>query len=182
MQFGQRVLSIYHPNVSSAHWFAELDRWAEAFPLPAQPPEPATSAPESIRLRQAQESLLYLLDFFQRKGGCCGVNSHGDYERYGAAIASSCRCLEEAHGRLQPDCTTERWPLVDGTTAPLWSRGCQPVVQGFLVDLYYLRDLLASTVVFQLLVFLLGVILGLNTPPAVDDDENGREGTENGEG
>ena len=154
---GRRVLSIYHQNVSAAHWYTELDQWSAAYPART---EPAPGADP----RAAQQQLLYLLDYFQRHGGCCGVRSYEDYASRGALVASSCRCLLTVHGRLRPQCTRQPHLLADGTHAPLWSRGCQQVTEDFLGDLFYLRDLLVSTVVFQLLVLLLGIVLGLNTP------------------
>ena len=162
-RFGQRVLTVHHPNVSAAHWYSELDQWAAAYPARAQPL--AGAEPQ-----RRQQQLLYLLDYFQRQGGCCGVRSPRDYAARGALVATSCRCLLAGHGRLRPQCTGRQHALADGSRAPLWSRGCQSVTDDFLRHLYYLRDLLVSTVVFQLLVLLLGVVLGLNTPVKAEPD------------
>ncbi|XP_043226753.1 uncharacterized protein LOC122383934 [Amphibalanus amphitrite] len=169
-KFGQRVLTIYHPNVSAAHWSSELDQWAAAYPAR---PEPPPADPQA-----GQQRLLHLLDYFQQQGGCCGVLSYRDYAARGALLATSCRCLPSGHGRLRPQCTGSAHLLADGSRAPLWSRGCQLVTDDFLRDLFYLRDLLISTVVFQVLVLLLGIVLGLNTPikAELDDADHDSDG------
>ncbi|XP_037068881.1 uncharacterized protein LOC119090197 [Pollicipes pollicipes] len=167
-------------NVTVAAAAGNGTRPPETGAVTSPPPADATTAgrpsPEQHAWSEEYRTMP-TLGFYQNGAYCCGVESVADYATHGAQIPPSCRCKEtERSDMTRPSCSVKPFAIAGDEMSAVWSRGCLRVRQGFLMDLFALRDFLAATVVFQFLVMMLGVVLGLNMPDSKGDDSDDEGG------
>ena len=144
-------------------------------------PTTAGLPPDDRRQRSAwvESRTLHVLRFFQHRAFCCGIEGPGDYQTAGAQTPPSCICRDDGHEygqQRRPPCTAGAHMLSNGTVSALWKTGCLMVKGELITYLNCLRDTLLATVVLQAAVTALGLVLGLNMPSSLSDDDSDDEG------